>query len=153
MKPITKTGVSGGHRPSKTIFFLNISIKSTISQKRTIGKLNFQPFPLIAHLSCEFGIICTISVGDTLEKPGTVSPYIVNTISTQKIKIEKIWKLIFHSYQQCAHMSCKYGLFWGERGRGLHILISREKFNNLLADDVPNIILQFHKNHPWDFEI
>ena len=35
----------------------------------------------------------------------------------QKLKIWKIWKLMFLSIQRCAHISCKYGHFWG----GAHI--------------------------------
>ena len=31
---------------------------------------------------------------------------------TQKIKIAKIWNIIFHSFQHIAHLSCKYGHFW-----------------------------------------
>ena len=38
---------------------------------------------------------------------------------TWKIKIAKIVKLIFHSFQHIAHLWCKYGHFWG----GLHIVM------------------------------
>ena len=49
--------------------------------------------------------------------------WIVNANSTiiQKIKIGKIWKLIIHSIQHCAHLSSKYGHFWGGEGEGVCI--------------------------------
>ena len=49
--------------------------------------------------------------------------WILSTKSTitRKIKIGKFIKLIFHSIQHCAYLSCEYGHFWGGR-EGLHIL-------------------------------
>ena len=40
---------------------------------------------------------------------------------TQKLKIGKIWYMIFHSIQHIPHPLCKYDHFWG--GGGLHIII------------------------------
>ena len=41
---------------------------------------------------------------------------------TEKLKIGKIWNMIFHSFQHIAHLLWKYGHFWGGCG-GLHILL------------------------------
>ena len=41
---------------------------------------------------------------------------------SQKIKIAKIGKFIFRSFQHIPHLSCESGHIWRGRRRGLHIL-------------------------------
>ena len=64
---------------------------------------------------------------------------------TQKIKIGKIWKLIFHSIQHCEHLKCKYGHFRGD-GDCVHTTMKLLSFFYLL-----NIITKLHviRAHLW----
>ena len=87
---------------------------------RNLEKMLCSHFILLAKKYIQVGGMLLDWVPSSLNSPHKTPQVTVNhsrmntkSIITQKIKIGKIWFMIFHSFQHCGHLSCKNGHFWG----------------------------------------